>query len=453
MARGHDYPDDLDQKPAMKAVKFLTIGLGALLALPAATFAQSNQSASTPPVVNSPDLNDFQLRPKAEPRVNEDEPTIRPVRRDPPVVRVAPPPVQAGTAQPQPATQQPAATGQPATRAAPMQQRPSQAAPATNAPAPAANGAAGPATTLPVESGPVVDSSANPLPAPTTTAVPSAAAPAAGQGSGIPWLYIGLGALALLGLGALIAMRRRRARAEDMAAYEIAYEEAYAAPPVEAEPVTPAADQPTPAMDAPAPVAPPVPQPAPVTAAENPRLPVRRRAAKPAEGPRPRIAIKIVPNMAKSSAAEAQIEYVLTLTNVGDAPAHFVRGNAHLFNAGPEQNKQLREFFGQPIPKARPRTLQPGESVEMQQALAMRDDEIRPLLVDGRPWLVPLIGISCRYEWQNGVGIEDGQTAMSYIVGREQASPADKMAPFRLDAGPRVYRRITTHEHTLQQVA
>jgi hypothetical protein len=31
---------------------------------------------------------------------------------------------------------------------------------------------------------------------------------------------------------------------------------------------------------------------------------------------------------------------------------------------------------------------------------------------------------------------------MSYIVGREAKPPAEKMAPFRLDLGPRLWRHV-----------
>jgi hypothetical protein len=58
--------------------------------------------------------------------------------------------------------------------------------------------------------------------------------------------------------------------------------------------------------------------------------------------------------------------------------------------------------------------------------------------------------VNVLYDWGDG---RKGQTAQSYIVGRESDPPAAKMAPFRLDLGPRVYRKVGTRQHDLKRVA
>jgi len=63
---------------------------------------------------------------------------------------------------------------------------------------------------------------------------------------------------------------------------------------------------------------------------------------------------------------------------------------------------------------------------------------------------VPLVAFNILY--QSGDG-EIVQTAMSYVVGRETRPPAEKMAPFRLDQGPKIYREVGQRQHRLKQVA
>jgi hypothetical protein len=47
-----------------------------------------------------------------------------------------------------------------------------------------------------------------------------------------------------------------------------------------------------------------------------------------------------------------------------------------------------------------------------------------------------VIAFNALYAWSGG----EGQTSAAYLLGR--ASSADKMAPFRLDLGPRIFRGL-----------
>ena len=42
---------------------------------------------------------------------------------------------------------------------------------------------------------------------------------------------------------------------------------------------------------------------------------------------------------------------------------------------------------------------------------------------------------------------------MSYVVGREAETPTQKMGPFRLDLGPRIYRSVGQRPSELARVA
>jgi hypothetical protein len=50
--------------------------------------------------------------------------------------------------------------------------------------------------------------------------------------------------------------------------------------------------------------------------------------------------------------------------------------------------------------------------------------------------LLPRIALTAFYNWGGG----DGLTSASYILGRD--TKRDKMGPFRLDLGPRIFRGV-----------
>jgi hypothetical protein len=63
-------------------------------------------------------------------------------------------------------------------------------------------------------------------------------------------------------------------------------------------------------------------------------------------------------------------------------------------------------------------------------------EHVRIFDVAGRKVFVPLIAFNALYRWSGG----DGQSSISYLLGRD--TKGEKMAPFRLDLGPRVFRGI-----------
>ena len=56
---------------------------------------------------------------------------------------------------------------------------------------------------------------------------------------------------------------------------------------------------------------------------------------------------------------------------------------------------------------------------------------------------MPLIGFNALYKWSGG----DGQTSTSYLIGRDTKS--EKMAPLRLDLGPRTFRGLGARQHNV----
>jgi len=78
----------------------------------------------------------------------------------------------------------------------------------------------------------------------------------------------------------------------------------------------------------------------------------------------------------------------------------------------------------------------------------MPRDEMRAVVLENKYLFIPMIAVNALYDWGYG---ETGQTAKSYVVGRELEQPSEKMGAFRVDLGPRVWRTIGQRQHTMAQ--
>jgi hypothetical protein len=56
--------------------------------------------------------------------------------------------------------------------------------------------------------------------------------------------------------------------------------------------------------------------------------------------------------------------------------------------------------------------------------------------IGGRQVFIPLIAFNALYSWSNS----SGQTSASYLLARD--TKGEKMAPFRVDLGPRIFRGV-----------
>jgi hypothetical protein len=135
------------------------------------------------------------------------------------------------------------------------------------------------------------------------------------------------------------------------------------------------------------------------------------------------------------------IEFELGVQNSGNAPARGVLVEASLFNAGQDQERDLRAFFEAPVAKGeRIAAIPPLKTVAVRTKVTVPRSSVQVFDVGGRQVIVPLIAFNALYGWSGG----DGQTSHSYLLGRD--SKGEKMAPFRLDLGPRVFRGIAARQ-------
>jgi hypothetical protein len=179
--------------------------------------------------------------------------------------------------------------------------------------------------------------------------------------------------------------------------------------------------------------APPAPAPAPKPAAPSVAGIVSTRL-------RPWIEIGFQPLRCILEDQRVIVEFEIELFNSGSSPARAVLAEATLFNAGPTQDEQIGAFFANPVGEGeRIVAIAPLKRVAIRTQVVAPREQIQAYELGGRQVFVPVIAFNALYRWSNG----EGQTSVSYLIGRDMKS--DKMAPFRLDLGPRIFRGLAAH--------
>ena len=224
------------------------------------------------------------------------------------------------------------------------------------------------------------------------------------------WLWL-LAAMALGAGGAFLFLRNRQ-------------REAFASGPA-----TDAFVAPQPQPRAPSPVPVPVAKPAP-TPEQAPSGVVSTRL-------RPWIDLTFEPRRCVVEDERVTFEFDLSMMNSGSAPARDVLIEASTFNAGPTQDEEIEAFFTNPIGEGeRIATIPPLKSFSLRTQVSVERSQVRVLEAGGRHVFVPLMAFNAVYSWGSG----EGQTSEAFLLGRD--TQGEKMAPFRLDLGSRVFRGV-----------
>lgn len=401
---------------------FVAVSIGLLQAgVPAlAQEAPAPADTSVPPqnaVVGPPQLSNFSLNgtvTKPAPT-----PTPAPTQTAPRPSPTANSGGQAQSTSAGAATPPPSAPPEQRSRPAPTPTRSDGAAPTDVAPPP-----------VPQTFQPSADTTSEaPVTAPVSTAPASDLNVSSTGGFGmLPWL---LAAIAIAAAGAWYFLRQRPRESYAGAGGIDLFERTPAPPP------SPAPAPPRPAA-----------QPAPVPRAANP-------APQPAPQPvstglvstrlRPWIEIEFVPTRAIVDGEKAAVQFELSLLNSGNAPARGILVEASLFNAGPSQDQQIGAFFQRPPGEGdRIPLIGPLQRVTLTPTVVLPRSSIVPIEMEGRQLLVPMIAFNAVYTWSAGAG----QSSASYLIGK--ATDGEKLAPFRLDIAPRIYRNLSARQHELR---
>lgn len=311
-------------------------------------------------------------------------------------------------------TPAPARRDQPATATA-------RATPAPNDPAPSESAATeGPALSpLETTAAPV----ASPAPAAAPDDAPVLPAPATSSSDTPVWMWL-LAAFAALGAG-FWYWRRRAALAGP------ALDEVEEAPrPVPPRPATRTSVPP------PKPVAPPAPpQPQRASAPQPEPQVAHPLVTRPAAEQRAIIGMALDIRSIRFAPDHVAVGFALNLLNQGTVPATGLMVRIALNQGSAMPEPVLARFFdgaGGSVLRD-DMALDVGAGEELSTEVMLPRASIEPLMIGGKPMLVPVIAFDVTYHW-DGEGEAFGQNAGSFVLGREQgASGSDKLAPLTLE--------------------
>jgi hypothetical protein len=291
-----------------------------------------------------------------------------------------------------------------ASNAAPAREK-VQAAPSQPAAAQPSSGASDKLVTVPAST-----TSAS-APAPASTSFPPDPQTPSAPGHSLPLIPWLLAAIVLAGGGGFLFWRNRS-------------REAFAGGPQVDAFVAPEPAPAPPPASRPAPAAPEAAAPRPGAGIISTRL-------------RPWADIGFQPLRCILDAEKVTLEFDLELFNSGSAPARAVLAEASLFNAGAQQEQEIGRFFAKPVGKGdRIPVIPPLQRFALKTQVSMPRELLVPYEIGGRQVFVPLIAFNVLYDWSGG----QGQTSVAYLLGRD--TNGEKLAPFRLDLGPHIFRGL-----------
>lgn len=421
----------------MKSTVFSGSAAALLFGIASPAVAQNNEppvavTASPPPsaeTVGPSQLRDFNLqgtvtRPADRPDASAAQPAS-----------TAPAPVREGDAVPSEAAQPPART---ANRNRPVPVSESSVTPASENAGPVSSGTLTPSAPSDVRTDPAPQSAG------PSAAITSALSP---ENSGWSWTWIAA-LIALIAGGAFFAWSRRgrnqRFADPGRAAFAGLAREAGLGGASEAEPrVAPRPDPiPSRAQPAPAPSTQPIPQPSPAptpapTAADD-GLIVSTRL-------KPELNVQLLPDRVVVTEQEVLFQFDVVLSNSGSAPARDLLVESRLVTAHAGQDREIAEFFQAPAGTGdRMPGLSPLGKISLKSVVRLPLDQVHAFEAGGRRLFVPLVAFNILFRAGSG----EGQASASFLIGRGSEDD-EKLAPFRLDMGPRIFRGLVVRAHSI----
>jgi hypothetical protein len=249
----------------------------------------------------------------------------------------------------------------------------------------------------------------------------------------LPWIAA---LIALIGGGALVAWSRRGRRQR----YGDPGRMAFAGPAPEAVPDAEPIPRPDPvppraqARHAPRPDPVPLPAPKPVDDGliNSTRL-------------KPQLNVEFNPERVVVTDQEVLVQFDVVLANVGSAPARDVLVEGRLFTAHIGQDQEIATFFHNPATEGdRMTSIAPLGRISLKSVARLPLDEVHRFEAAGRKMFVPLIGFNILYR----AGSSESQASASFLVGRG-GEEDEKLAPFRIDLGPRSFRGLSARAHSI----
>ncbi len=147
--------------------------------------------------------------------------------------------------------------------------------------------------------------------------------------------------------------------------------------------------------------------------------------------------IEFTANGASSTLLNAVLNYAITLTNMSEKDMRDICLSGLMMQADSEIARNHDEQKGELL--HRTQSLPAGETATLEGDIRLPLSAIRPITFKSQALFIPLARFVVQYTDHQDV--ENEQSA-SFIVGREYEPPRPKMAPFRLDLGPRSFSPV-----------
>ena len=155
--------------------------------------------------------------------------------------------------------------------------------------------------------------------------------------------------------------------------------------------------------------------------------------------------MQFVPDRLIVTGSDVALQFDVIIANSGSAPARDVLVEARMFTAHAAQDRDIAAFFQKPVGTGdRIPAIVPLGKLSLKSAVRMPMDQLHSFEMQGRKLFVPLVGFNILFR-SNG---DDDQVSASFLVGRGDEQ-AEKLAPFRLDLGPRVFRGLAARAHSM----
>lgn len=160
---------------------------------------------------------------------------------------------------------------------------------------------------------------------------------------------------------------------------------------------------------------------------------------------KPQLNVEFIPDRVVVTEQEVMLMFEIVISNVGSAPARDVLVEGHLFTAHIGQDRDIATFFQNPTASDDRMTLiAPLGRVSLKSVARLPIDQVNQFEAGGRKLFVPLIGFNILYRF----GGSEGQASASFLVGRGNEED-EKLAPFRIDQGPKIFRGLSSRAHSI----
>jgi len=158
------------------------------------------------------------------------------------------------------------------------------------------------------------------------------------------------------------------------------------------------------------------------------------------------VEFEIAPRRAGTNLVGVSVDFTLTIRNIGQVPARAVRLEVYLLTAGEQQQAQLEALFDGPVdrPIVTPFDLPAAGDTEVSAVTTVPFADANQVQLLGRPIVVPIVVAVARYDWGEG---GEGRLARAFVLGVKREG-SDRLAPFWLDRGPRMFDAVGWRPHS-----